>query len=66
MSDKYDYGFNDGLRAAVDLGRSGCSPDEIAGLLPEDPGASDPRGYQDALAELRKLLGTDSIMEVGE
>jgi len=56
---EYDHGFLDGLITAVTLGRAGASPDQIAAVLPSDPGERDPAGYQTQLAELRRILRTD-------
>lgn len=52
----YARAFEQGLLVAVTLARSGCSADEIASTLPSDPGRTDPAGYSDLLAEIRKEL----------
>jgi len=62
MSD-YESAFNDGLAAAVMLARAGASVDEIAALIPNDPGQMDPRKYSDHLTTLRAILGTDALFE---
>jgi hypothetical protein len=64
MFDDYDHAFNDGLSAAATLMRAGCSPDDLAALLPVDPGHKDPPAYQAHLAELRRIMHTDLLTEV--
>ena len=58
-TDDYSEGFRDGIHVAVSLARAGATADELAGLLPQDPGRVDPGQYQTRLQELRRILGTD-------
>ncbi|MCL5280496.1 MAG: hypothetical protein M1376_11380 [Planctomycetes bacterium] len=60
--DEYQAGFGDGLRAAADLARAGCSGDDLSLLLPVDPARMDPDGYQTRLGELRRILHTDLFL----
>lgn len=55
-SSDYTRGFRDGLAAAVRLVNAGCTAADL-NLVAADPGQSDPRNYQDELAEIRKVLG---------
>ncbi len=59
MTSNYQAGFAAGLLAAVDLGRAGATPDDLAKLLPVDPARLDPAAYEDWLMELRCILQTD-------
>lgn len=61
MTNEYDTGFVAGIEAAVTLGRAGVRPDDLATVLPSDPGRIDPREYSDLLGELRRAMGTDAI-----
>jgi hypothetical protein len=55
----YTDGFCAGMEAAVTLSRAGARPDDLAVLLPADPGRADPRGYCDTLSELRRIMGSE-------
>ncbi len=63
----YEAGFHDGLAAAVDLGRAGAGPDQVALLLADDPATIDIRAYSDYLGELRAILSAgDHIFSGGD
>jgi len=63
MTSESDSEFNTGLAAAVTLLRAGATADDIGALLSEDPWCKDPAAYQAHLAELRRILRTDLLVE---
>lgn len=54
----YESGFCDGARAVRDLLQAGAVLDDIIKVLPEAEPA-DRDGYQQLLADLRTILGTN-------
>ncbi len=57
--DNHDEGLQSGLLAAVDLGRAGATPNDLAKLLPADPADYDPVSYEALVREIRGFLGTE-------